>query len=354
MRRGVRDVTLKYLNSVTNSAGVTYYYLRRNGRRIALGRGPVDSPEFLAAYSKAMKDGPQPRRRAAQGTIASVCEAFRAGTTYQGYSSAYRGTVGRHMDAIATRYPDAMIKDLRPHHIRADLSKLKPHAANDRLKTWRLVCEMAYDRNWSQINAADGIKRGKLPKTDGHLPWSADQIAAYRARWEAGTVLRLAMEILYWSAARTCDAVKLTPSMIGADGVLVFTQQKTGGKAYVPWTCPLPGWAAPFERDRAQLMACLGRGFTYLETGPGKVRSAKGLSNLIAKGLKGAKIEGVSAHGLRKSRLTAIAEAGGSASAIMSWGGHKSLSEAEDYISTANRKATVIGNTSNQSDNKAG
>lgn len=340
MRRGIRGsvVTLDYLTSTTNKLGVTYYYLRRNGVKTPLGKGPINSPEFLARYAAALNGKPE-KRRAKQGTIASVCEAFRAGMSYQAYSDAYKGTLTRHMDNICAAYPDAMIADLHAHHVRADLNKLKPHAANDRLKTWRLLCEFAHGHNWTKRVATDGIRRGKLPKSDGHTPWSADDIEWYRAKWPIGTVQRLAMELLYWTAARTIDAVNLSPAMVGSDGILTFTQAKTGGKAYVPWTNALPDWAGHMEDDRNMLFACIQPGrFTYLETAGKKVRSRDGLSNLISAAAR----PGISAHGLRKSRLTAIAEAGGSANAIMSWGGHKSLSEAEEYVKTADRKSVLL------------
>ena len=67
------------------------------------------------------------------------------------------------------------------------------------------------------------------------------------------------------------------------------------------------------------------------------------LSNLISDAAKAAGILGRSSHGLRKYRLTAIAEAGGSAHAIMAWGGHASLSEAERYTRSASRKALIRG-----------
>lgn len=345
-RRSIRagTVTLEYLTSATNRMGVTYYYLRRRGRKnVPLGRGPIDTPEFLARYAEAMKASPERRSTAAEGSVASVCEAFRAGTVYAGYSASYRAILTRHMDAIRAAYGTAPIAKIRPEHIRADLGKLQPNPANARLKTWRLICGLAYDRQWSAINATDGIRKIRTPQSDGHTPWTANDIAAYRTRWPIGTVQRLCMELLFWTAARTVDAVTLSPAMIGSDGVLTFTQAKTGGKAYVPMTCPLPAWAARFEADRDHLTACLRPSvFTYLEA-RGKARSPKGLSNVISAAATTAGLSGLSAHGLRKSRLTAIAEAGGSASAIMSWGGHKSLSEAESYVASANRKSVIIG-----------
>jgi integrase len=66
------------------------------------------------------------------------------------------------------------------------------------------------------------------------------------------------------------------------------------------------------------------------------------LGKLIATAARAAKIE-KTAHGLRKSRLSAIAESGGSAHAIMAWGGHQTLAEAERYTRSADRKRLVMG-----------
>ncbi|WP_299830742.1 tyrosine-type recombinase/integrase [uncultured Roseobacter sp.] len=172
------------------------------------------------------------------------------------------------------------------------------------------------------------------------MPWTEEEIAAYREAWPVGGAKRLCFELLYWTSARTVDAVKLSPSMVKG-GVLEFTQQKTGCKAYVPWTCSLPAWASAFERDRSFLMQCLPvKVFTYLETS-GHIRSRKGLSNAIAQGATKVGID-KTAHGLRKARLIHIAEAGGSAHAIMSWGGHKTMSEAQEYVREADSRRLIM------------
>ena len=50
-----------------------------------------------------------------------------------------------------------------------------------------------------------------------------------------------------------------------------------------------------------------------------------------------------SAHGLRKSRAMALAEAGGTVHQIMAWSGHKSVSEIEVYTRKADRIRAVMG-----------
>lgn len=342
MRRDIRNghVTLRGLTYSTSKDGTRHYYLRGTPK-IPLGRGPIDSPEFLARYAEAVKSKGKPHVRAKSGSIAGVIEAFQVSTHHASLSEGYRAVMRRHMDAIKDSYGTAPMASLEARHIRKDLAGLEAHPAGARLKAWRILCKLALDNGWSAIDAAAVVKPPATRKSDGHPVWTLDDIDAFRDRWPVGTVQRLCFELVYWTGARTIDAVRLSPSMVDA-GVLEFVQSKTGGKAYVPWTCALPTWAHGFDADRAALMACLPRArFTYLETSEGKTRTKKGLSNAISDGARKAGV-GKSAHGLRKARLTRIAEAGGSAHAIMSWGGHKTLSEAQEYIQTADRRRLVM------------
>jgi len=343
-------VTLKYVTQTTNTSGKTYYYFRRpRGKRIPLGIDPPGSAAFLERYSAALSDGPAAQPRTKQGSIAAVIEAFHASTKWTTYSASYKGTLDRHFHSINQAYGTAPIAGLRDRHIAKDIEQLAPHAARNRMKAWRTITAMAKSRGWAEGNAARDVTTVAPPKTDGHRPWPVEAIEMYRAHWAYGTPQRRAMELLYWSAARTIDAVRLSPAMVAADGILTFTQIKTKAKAHVPWTCPLPHWADGFEIDRAHLMAALRDGvFTYLETDAGKARTRKGLSNVISDGAKAANLIGLTAHGLRKSRLNRIAEASGTSQAIMAWGGHTSLQEAEEYIRGANRKLVISGTEQKQ------
>jgi integrase len=331
-----------YLTSTTIN-GVTYWYFRRGGRKVALGKEGPGHPDFERRYAELLAGVPPKPRRAQEGSIAAVAEAVKRGTGWPALSDGYRAAMARHLDTICEAYGSAKIADLRGRHLRADVSKLEPHAAKARLKAWRMLTRLATDRGWLVEDPAALVRPPKAPRSAGHAAWPIEAIDRYRARWPVGTPPRLAMEFLYWTAARTVDAVTLSPAMIDAGGVLVFRQSKTGGLAYVPWSAPLPAWAEGFEADRAEMRACLQPGvFTFLETG-GRVRSVKGLSNLVARGARGAGLDRLTAHGLRKARLTRIAEAGGSAHAIMAWGGHATLKEAQAYATSAQIRGLVIG-----------
>lgn len=303
---------------------------------------PEDHPAFVAAWTAEEARRPAPRE-SGTGTITAAWRAFKTTARWRNLGTVYRATMTRHAEAALVQYGEAPIADLRAAHITADLAKLDPHPANARLKMWRLLCGYAKASGLSRVNATDGIRKQRGKPAQKRAPWDAAEVAKYRATWAVGTPQWKCFELLYWTGARTNDAVRLSRSMVDAGGFLVFRQSKTGHEALVPWTSALPDWAAHMEADREALHQSLdGRGFTFLEVG-GRCRSAKGLSNLISAAAEKAGITGKTAHGLRATRLTLIAEAGGSAHAIMSWGGHRTLSEAEQYTREADRRRVLSG-----------
>lgn len=347
MRSGIRagTVTLKHINTVHRN-GKVWRYLRLPGQKpVRLPDLPMDHPDFLAAYAAAMA-GHTPRKGAPLGTIAAAIDLYMAGRERNAYRAGYRAIVDRHLSQIRETRGAAMIRHLRPEHIRTDIRQLDPHPGNQRLKVWRLVCAFAVDSGLIPANPAAQVERLKAPKSDGHLPWSRDQITAFRAHWPLGTPQRAAMELIFWTGARISDAVRLGPGMVDRDGVLVFRQSKTGDNAYVPWTSALPVWAAGMASDRdtvhAALAAMPSRHMTWVVTVHGKARSVKSIGNWISEAAHAAGIDR-SAHGLRKARAVALAEAGATAHQIGAWTGHHTLKEVEHYTRKADRKRAVMG-----------
>lgn len=226
---------------------------------------PETHPDFIGAWAAAEAlNGKLPSKTAA-GTLAAEVEALLASAAYMGFSPVYRHEVRREADAIRASY----ISGLREHHMSADLAKLAPRQANTRFKTWRLVCKSAKGR---------GVIRSDP---------SMAEVQTYRSRWPIGTVQRACFELVFWTAARTIDAVQIGRQHVGRDGLLIFRQSKTGGMAHVPWMSPLPLWADAWAIERDQMHAAvahLAGGLTYLQTDHGASRSVKGLGNVISQG----------------------------------------------------------------------
>lgn len=346
MRRAIRQgtVNLRYLMTVQR-AGKVYHYVRIKGHPlVAMPEAPLDSPKFLKAYADAI-DAAGKGEKPIGGTIRAMIIAYLGSDQFRALSAAYRHVLRRECDEITAQAQNAMASHLRDEHIRADLAALDPHKSRARQKAWRQLCGWALTAGYLSMDPSAGIKRKAIPKSDGHLPWTDDDIDRYRARWPIGSVPRAAMELMLWTGARISDAVLIGSGMIDRQGVLVFRQHKTGDMAYVPWTCALPAYAVGLEPDRAimhESIAPLAGHPTFLATSQGGTRSSKALGTLIITSAKEAGVS-KSAHGLRKTRAVMLAEAGATSHQIAAWTGHHSLSEVEHYTRSMSRKSAVMG-----------
>ncbi|VDS07527.1 Tyrosine recombinase XerC [Paracoccus haematequi] len=339
MRQAVWGGKLKGIRRQKRGDKIVRYH-RATG--IRLPDLPETHPDFVTEWAKAEAKAKSPletaqrRKPVLPGQIAAAVRDMLHGAWFRGKSPTYQGMMRRHAEDIAAKYGTGKIKAVTAHNIETDLGKLDPNPANDRLKVWRALM------NHAKVtpNPALEVKR-RTVRVIGFAAWDSDDIALFRARWKIGTPARAAFELLYWTAARTNDAVLIGPGNIGPDGILSFVQSKTGGRAYVPWSNRLPEFAEGWEDEReAVKSALLGSSATFLAVA-GKPRSVKGLGNLIADAARDAGLIDRTAHGLRKARLTAIAEAGGTSHAIMAWGGHASLAEVEHYTRAAKMRRLV-------------
>lgn len=344
MRRGIRTstVTLKHLNAVRRGDRVWWYVRVPGQKQVRLPDLPTDHPDFLAAYSAALAG----RESGAPGTIADLIDTYLRSRERGSYRPAYRQIVDRHLAAIRDKAGAAMLRHLRADHIRKDMAVLDPHPANQRLKVWRILCAFALARGMATTDVAKDVPRRAIEKSDGHLPWSLKDIAAFRAHWPIGTAQRAAMELVFWTGCRIGDATRLGPGMVDNGGVLTFRQSKTGDDAFVPWTCTLPDWAEDMAADRALCHAALDalseRHMTWIVTTFGSARSVKSIGMWISQAASAAGVDR-SAHGLRKSRAIALAEAGATTHQIAAWTGHATLKEVERYTKKADRRRAVMG-----------
>lgn len=351
-RTGDQAVRLKGLMTVRRG-GKVYHYLRHRGQPlVALPSLPTHHPDFLAAYAAAARHGPSSRSKAVTGSMAALLEAASSSDTFLAFKPGYRALLRRHFDGIRQSFGALPAAGVRERHIKADISQSTDPVA--RHKAWRFIGSWGKEATLLAEDPAEGVKGPKRKETAGHPPWTADEIDAYRARWPIGTVARAAMELLFFTGARISDGVQIGPQHVDRDGVLTFIQQKTGEPAHVPWSCPLPKYGRTMEADRAMMrdsLAPLAGHLTFLPA-RGKRRSEKALGTLIQKAAEKADVP-KSAHGLRKARAVALAEAGATTHQIAAWTGHKSLKEVEHYTLAASRKKAVMGEIANPSHRSA-
>jgi integrase len=347
-----RCVQLQHLNrSGTWPSGNPRLYYRPKGEKgIPLPDLPMTSSKFLKAYAEATekvakgKEAPDPIN-----TFGSALVAYLGSPAFAKIGDATRARRRRHLDDMRKRYGKALLKDLLPRHIRRDLADLQPHAANDRLKTWRGLCKWAVRTGRMDANPAAEVEKPELPQSDGWTPWADDDVAKFRAYWAIGTMQRLCFEILHRSCAAIGDACKLTRGNI-EDGWLVYQRGKTEQLAVVPWERRhQPAWFGTDDLD-----ACLQghQHLSFIVTSYGKTRSEKGATQWFAKACRQAGLEGLSAHGVRKYRAASFKERGALPEQRMAILGHATETEASRYAKSADLKR-VISRTggSNRSSN---
>ena len=344
MRRGVR-AKLKHLNPSGRfpSGNVRFYYRPKGQHGIAMPDLPPDDPAFLTAYAKAA--GVRPRRASREGSIASGIELYKASDQFRALAQGTRNARRRMLDDVAERYGHASRRDLASKHITKDLSGFSAHTRNNRLKMWRGFCKWMVEHDELPHDPSDGLKKSPTTKSDGHVPWSHDEIEAFRAYWPLGSVERLAFELIYWTGARVSDAVRLGPGNVDREGWMTFRQQKTGGEVWIPFNRELPEFVEPAEPDLSLLKQAINarneRQMTFLHTQKGASRSSKAVSQWFAAKARKAGVADRTAHGLRKARAKGLAEMGGSAPQIGAWTGHESLKEIERYIKDFSKRRAL-------------
>ena len=347
MRRGIRTVKLKHLNQAGHfpSGNDRLYYRPKGQKGIAMPDLPQDHPAFLAAYVAAAGLSVTPTAAPRTGTIGAAVAAFLASDDYLMKSAGTRAHWRGALDRIRKDYGHALLKDLAAKHIQADIAKMKPHPANNRLKVWRAVCTWWADTLLKTCNPAAEVKRRKLPKSRGFKFWTEDDVAAFRNHWALETPERLAFELLHWTGARMSDAVRLTEGNVGRDGWLTYTQGKTGTDVYIPIWAAAPAYSEP--AGQKMLLAAMdsrpARHAVFMVTAFGKARSIKAASAWFAGAARAAGILSKSAHGLRKRRANIMFENGANVKQVAAWLGHESLAMVQHYSRGSDLRKTIMG-----------
>lgn len=201
-----------------------------------------------------------------------------------------------------------------------------PAAANNLLRVLRGLMAFAVSRKWRNDDPTRDIKRLKY-RTDGFHTWTEEEIVRFEARWAIGTRERLAFDLLLYTGQRSGDVRQMSAGQI-SDGCIFVRQDKTNEQLQIPIHSALAASLSDRKSPHLLLLTTLyGEGF-----------SAKGFGNWFSDAARKAGLDGCSAHGLRKSAATRLADAGATPHQIMAITGHRSLKEVERYTRAANQK----------------
>ncbi len=333
----IRHKLPKYVHAYKDRHGRPRIYFNRAGQpKIALP-GPLYSEAFWITYHKA-KDGAAEltggagASKTAKGTMSALIVEYYQSSAFTSKAATTQSTYKNQLEAFRREHGDKPVAMVKTKHIDAILGEIakkstaQAHKLKKRLATlFRLAVKWEY-RDDNPMVSVERVQH----KTKGYAPWTEADIAKFRTHWKDGTPQRIAFEILLYTGLRRSDAVKLGRQHMLGDRIVIKTK-KSGDMVEV---------SIPIHAEFRTVLNTVQHGrLNFITTAYGAARSEKAFTNWIIEAAKDAGLPlHRSPHGLRKSACIRLAEAGCSASEIMSITGHKNLAEVETYIRDVNKK----------------
>lgn len=320
------------------------YYRRpgwkANGRPLPGATGPDEdfTPEFLAAYSQAVADGPleavapqDPVSIPKPGTLSALRAEYLASAEFRSLKPSTQREYRYAIEAICrapnnktgTRGDGPVDRIERRHILRwRDALGDKPGAANKELRVLKLLMSFAVDRDYRKDNPASKIKELKAGRWRS---WTDAELVAFEGRWPLGTLERTGYALAYYTGARREDVTRLRWEDI-AGKEIVFRTGKTGVQLHIPMHAELCRALAAVQRTPGAIL----KGKT------GKPLSPVYFGHLMAAAIDEAGLpDDCVLHGLRKATARTTAELGGDVASLT---GHLTPSMVAEYTRDADQK----------------
>ena len=288
----------------------------------------------MSAYQASLAGQALPRptigaSRTKEGSIAAVIVAYFCSPQFLALAPGTQQTYRLILEKFRNNHGDKPVVLLTKQHINAMLAQRvdTPAAANHWLRLVRALMAFAVQERFRKDDPTAGIKRIKN-RTAGFHTWSESEIATFEARHQIGSMARLALALLLYTAQRRSDIVRMGRQHV-RDGVVHVRQQKTGAMLAIPLH---PELAAIIEATRSDHL-------TFVTTSFGRPFTAAGFGNWFRERCSEAGLpKRCAAHGLRKAACRRLAEAGCSANVIASISGHTTLTEVARYTKAADQQ----------------
>jgi integrase len=315
---------------------VARYYFRRRGQKHVALPGLPGSAEFMSAYQAAFAGQPSPRpaigaSRTKEGSIAALVVAYLCSPQFLALAPATQQTYRLILERFRTEHGAKPVAMLTRQHINAILAQRigTPAAANHWLLMVKTLMTFAVEEGFRKDDPATAVKRIKN-SSDGFHTWDEFEIATFEARHPVGSMPRLALDLLLYTAQRRSDVVRMGRQHVRGDLVHV-RQQKTGVMLAITLH---PALAATIEATKSK-----SGHLTFITTKHGRPFSVAGFGNWFRECCNEAGLhKHCSAHGLRKAACRRLAEAGCSANQIAAITGHTTLREVARYTKAADQQ----------------
>jgi integrase len=179
------------------------------GPRVRL-RATYGTAEFWAEYETALATALRKPATPHEGTLAWLLERYRETTAWTNLSLAtrkQRENIFVHVLETAGAQPFAKITAATVMAGR-DRRSSTPSQARHFLDAMRGLFRWALKARLVKIDPTVGVDDPPRPQSEGFVPRSEDDIAAYEARWPIGTRQRVWLDVLIYTGLRRGDAVR--------------------------------------------------------------------------------------------------------------------------------------------------
>lgn len=332
MGRGLEVIRFPNVSAFRDRHGVTRYRYRKAGCKPVYLHGEPNSPQFAAEYEAAVNGvTTKPEigaHRTVPGSINALAIAIYGSAEWAQLSRTTQATYRGIMERLRTEHGDRAVRAIRTEHIllMRDRKGALPSAANNLVKVLRWMLAFAVARKMRPDNPAIGIKPLKIA-SEGFPVWGEADIVKFEAHWSVGTRERLALDLLLYTAQRSGDVRQMGRQHV-QDGAILVRQEKT--KAFLE--LPI------HPRLKASLDTVASGQMLFLVTQSGVGFTAGGFGNWFRGACRAAGIPDRSAHGLRKSAATRLADAGCTEAQIKAVTGHQTSKEVERYTKARDQR----------------
>ena len=300
----------KYVH-VYESKGSLYTYYRRDGLKLRI-EGEPGTAAWFANYQKTHDDfekgqereGPKPG--SVDAAIIAYQQSERFDVLADSTKERYRFALDR-LSKVLGALPLASITRRAVVRLQGKIAETQPRTAIEVTKVLNNVFQCAMDLGDVDANPAEKIKKPARYKAKQHEAWTDEQISLFLSR--ASPIWRRAVTVALYTGLRRGDLVRLSRSHIKNDWIEIDIE-KTSGHTAIPMR---PELAAELEQQMPAASLML------IPTARGRQMRPDSLTHGIQKEWRRLGVEdGPPVHGLRRSAIIRLLEAGCSVEEVRS------------------------------------
>jgi integrase len=328
---GRRSTSPPFVDRFVDRTGRARFYFRPpGGERTALPGLPW-SAEFMLAYAEARGGAAAAppvaigASRTVPGSVNAAIAAYYQAGAWTELADTSRANRRGYLERFRAEHGDKPFRKLEGHHVAALLAQLSPPLQKAWMTALRGLTAFAVEQKLIATDPTASVKRAKVTKSDGYRCWTEADVEAFEARWPIGSRERLALALALYTGARRGDLIRLGWPHVGRDGLIRWTPEKTKRSTGVRVELP------PHPKLREVLDRVPRDRLLFVLNTRGQAYSPSAFSKWFGEAAKAAGLEEATAHGLRKTIVRRLVEAGAKPHQIMAVTGHSSLEEIERY-----------------------